>query len=294
MTGQITQPPIGATQASNPGGVSIGAGGTFLRDTRGRGVRDRMNALLREDGDYMRINERKGQQYAAGRGLLNSSLAAQAGRRAAIESALPIAQADAQIQAQADAQNADASNQIALANIARDSAKNSMTVLGGGSDPEREHINRMEEMRLASELNLTEEEANRMFQREMGSADRSLTREGWGFQREGDNLDRTWRSNEAQIDRGLTREEWTVRRNEQDAQRGWQSTEAERDREFQRYSQNEQSRASMFANMMNQSLGTIFSSPDFFRDPAAASGFLEFFSGQFGSLFDRYFGPRGP
>ena len=133
-----------------------------------------------------------------------------------------------------------------------------------------------------------------MFQREMGSADRSLTREGWGFQREGDNLDRTWRSNEAQIDRGLTREEWTVRRNEQDAQRGWQSTEAERDREFQRYSQNEQSRASMFANMMNQSLGTIFSSPDFFRDPAAASGFLEFFSGQFGSLFDRYFGPRGP
>ena len=51
--------------------------------------------LLGEDSPYMQESILQSKEQAAGRGLLNTSMAAGAGRRAAIQSALPIATADA-------------------------------------------------------------------------------------------------------------------------------------------------------------------------------------------------------
>jgi hypothetical protein len=299
-TGQwVERPP---TTGTAPAGVSTGYGGVALRNTNGRNVQGQMNGLLRGDSDYMRINEKKGQQFAAGRGLLNSSLAGQAGRSAAIAGAQPIAIADAQLQAQADAQNVDALNELNIANIARQtasaSASGSGSISGFGApnviDSELEQQRRMAIMRLQSELNISEAQANNLFEADQNERDRGLTREEFGLRRDESAAERDFRRGEGALDRNLSREEWDRQRDENDRQRGHVSTEAERDRSFMRETSTREARQSMFANVMNQSMSTIFSSPDFFRDPAAASGFLEFFTSQFGSLFDRFFGPGGP
>lgn len=47
---------------------------------------------------------------------------------------------------------------------------------------------------------------------------------------------------------------------------------------------------SAFTGAMGQIMQTIFSSPDFFRDPTSAQGFMEFFSTQFSGIYDRIFG----
>lgn len=58
-------------------------------------VAGQLNTLLAADSPYIQQAEQKAQEQSASRGLLNSTLAAQAGRTAAIQSALPIAQQDA-------------------------------------------------------------------------------------------------------------------------------------------------------------------------------------------------------
>lgn len=297
-TGQWVERPT--AQGGAPAGLTTGPGGAYLRAPNERNtVAGQMKSLLREDGDYMKINEKKGQQFAAGRGLLNSSLAGQAGRQAAIAGAQPIAMADAQLQAQADAQNAEALNAVYIADLAKQTATAQANSAGYWSkdDAGLEFERQKEIMRLASELNITEAEADRMFRREQSNLDRGMTREGWDRESAESARDRGWRSGESALDRDLTRtmsrEEWDRQRDEAERDRGWRSSEAERDRAYDRESSTRDSRFSMFRDVMTRSLDTIFSSPDYFRDPAAASGFLDFFTGQFGSLFDRFFAPGG-
>ena len=58
-------------------------------------VENRLTGLLSQNNDYMKRAKTSGMQYAAGRGLLNSSMAAGASHGAAIDAALPIATTDA-------------------------------------------------------------------------------------------------------------------------------------------------------------------------------------------------------
>lgn len=58
-------------------------------------VSNQMNNLLNENSTYMQTARATGERTAAARGLLSSSLAGEASQKAAIESALPIAQQDA-------------------------------------------------------------------------------------------------------------------------------------------------------------------------------------------------------
>lgn len=76
-------------------------------------VQHQITGLLNADNPYIRNARQRGREEAAGRGLLNSSMAAGSAERAGIESALPIASQDAQTFAQAEAQNLDALNQMA-------------------------------------------------------------------------------------------------------------------------------------------------------------------------------------
>ena len=65
-------------------------------DTAKSTVSGQLNTLLSSDSPYIKLNEQKATEQAGSRGLLNSTIAASAGRNAAIASALPIAQQDAE------------------------------------------------------------------------------------------------------------------------------------------------------------------------------------------------------
>lgn len=67
-------------------------------------VSGQLTGLLQQDNPYIKQAKTQGEQYANKRGLLNSSIGAQASQDAAIQSALPIAQADAQIHNQFEGQ----------------------------------------------------------------------------------------------------------------------------------------------------------------------------------------------
>ncbi len=69
-------------------------------------VAGQMRGLLAENSPYLQVARTGALQTAAGRGLLNSSIAAGAGEEAAIKQALPIAQQDAQTYADIGKQNA--------------------------------------------------------------------------------------------------------------------------------------------------------------------------------------------
>lgn len=98
-------------------------------------VANQMTGLLSAGSPYMDVARTGALQTANQRGLLNSSIAAGAGEKAAIESAMPIATQDAQTYAQAQmanqqainaarAQGSDLGTQTALANTA---AQNKIT-----------------------------------------------------------------------------------------------------------------------------------------------------------------------
>lgn len=58
-------------------------------------VAGQLSSLLASDSSYIKQAEQKAKEQSASRGMLNTTLAAQAGREAAISAALPIAQQDA-------------------------------------------------------------------------------------------------------------------------------------------------------------------------------------------------------
>lgn len=103
-------------QPNIPGGQQGGIGGRDGRSYVGNVQRDelvenRLNNLLSGDSRYIQSARQRGIQGAAKRGMLNSSIAAGSAERAAIESGLPIASADAQTYLQTRMQNQQDLNQ---------------------------------------------------------------------------------------------------------------------------------------------------------------------------------------
>lgn len=76
-------------------------------------VSNNLTKLLASDNPYMSLARSKAKAYSNSRGLLNSTMAGQAGERAAIESALPIAQQDASSYFTSERDNASAQNTFA-------------------------------------------------------------------------------------------------------------------------------------------------------------------------------------
>ena len=70
--------------------------GTSYIDQAKNTVAGQLSSLLSSDSPYIKQAEQKAKEYASSRGLLNTSIAAQAGRAAAYEAALPIATSDAE------------------------------------------------------------------------------------------------------------------------------------------------------------------------------------------------------
>lgn len=104
-----------------------GSGGSnaYVRDAQPNElVSHNLNGLLDQNGQYMQLARQSGMDMAGERGLLNSSIAAGNSQRAAIQSAMPIAQGDAAAYIGAAGQNQDALNQNEL------TAMNNATSLG--------------------------------------------------------------------------------------------------------------------------------------------------------------------
>lgn len=80
-------------------------------------VENRLNSLLAGDSEFITNARRRGAELANRRGQFDSSLMAGTANRAAIESALPIATADAQAYRDAATQNLAALTQTRLANL---------------------------------------------------------------------------------------------------------------------------------------------------------------------------------
>lgn len=110
-----TPPPNGT------GTIPPGYGLDFVRQpTPNELVANQLDALLRSDSPYMRNAEQRGMEYAASRGNINSSIGAGSARRAALEAAMPIAQADAQVYRDANAANFDAISSLRQMRTAAD------------------------------------------------------------------------------------------------------------------------------------------------------------------------------
>ena len=79
-------------------------------------VNDQVNKTISQDGLLMRMAKANGEQYAAGRGLSNSSIGAEASQRAIVDAALPIASQNAGQAQQTALTNLQFKNQTALNN----------------------------------------------------------------------------------------------------------------------------------------------------------------------------------
>jgi hypothetical protein len=91
--------------------VNIREGSSFInKDTNT--VAGQLQSLLSSDSPYIQESRRQATEQAGSRGLLNSSIAAGAGQRAAIQSALPIAQQDAQTYTQFGLKEQEARNSM--------------------------------------------------------------------------------------------------------------------------------------------------------------------------------------
>ena len=81
-----------------------------------KGVAGRVDSLINQNSPLMQTAATNGAQQAAKRGLLNSSIGVQAGQQAVINSATPIANADASLYSQNSLANMAAKNQALTAN----------------------------------------------------------------------------------------------------------------------------------------------------------------------------------
>lgn len=106
---QPTPPGTAGQPPGTPGSLNL----DFMRQvTPNELVANQLNALLSQDSAYMRNARLRGTEQAASRGLANSSIAAGTSQRAALEAAMPIAQADANVYREANAGNFAALNDL--------------------------------------------------------------------------------------------------------------------------------------------------------------------------------------
>lgn len=218
--------------------------------------------LLSADNPYITRARTRAAEYSNARGLMNSSIGAGAGEAAAIDAALPIAQADAAAHLQGGLAGFDAKVQYgrdensmyregALAALNHGFGLFRDTVgyqFQSGEKAADRALTRSENALDRSKdwdlANLQEAGANYRTDRQIGSNE-TLTREGWANDRSENALDRNWKSGENRTQRewqtgeNQTDRDWKTGENqtqrdwqtgENQTQRDWQSSESDEDR----------------------------------------------------------------
>lgn len=121
------KPPVAATPVTPPAPASAipatpgSIGLDFMRQvTPNELVENRLAGLLSGNSRYIQNARQRGAEYAGARGNINSSLAAGASERAAIEAGLPIAESDAGVYRDANQGNFESLNQLRQMRTAAD------------------------------------------------------------------------------------------------------------------------------------------------------------------------------
>lgn len=246
----------------------------YTRNVQGNElVQQQMQGLMNRGGAYMQNAARRGLETANRRGLLNSSIAAGASERSALEAAMPIAAADAATYSRAQTENLDALNR--------------------GLMQERDIMNAqtLEGMRQATSANNAALQAE--LAREGMALDLQRQRENLAFSGEMQGLDRAQQQWMAQFGLGADLTRAQVGTQLQD----WFST-----REGQRDMINQMSMSEfnmglgIMGRFYNNFSDIFFDDPGFFSDPVvsqAVMGFGQTFRQPFMSIFNQYYGGGG-
>lgn len=105
-------PPADQVQAQ----ASQATANPWQLDTAKQTTSGQLNSIISQDNPLMQTAKTQAIQQANDRGLINSTMAGQAGQQAVIQTALPIAQADAQVNASNAQWNADSANKNSMFN----------------------------------------------------------------------------------------------------------------------------------------------------------------------------------
>ena len=107
-TGDVSYAPVDADKLIDEAGIKEGSSYATPEST----VAGQLTQLLDSDSKYMKTAERRADEKSARLGLLGSSMAVGAAHRAAIESAMPIAQQDAKTYAQFQLNEQQTKNEV--------------------------------------------------------------------------------------------------------------------------------------------------------------------------------------
>lgn len=188
------------------------AGTTYdptLQDVQGNQlVSDQLTGLVANNGKYIQQARQQAREAAAGRGLMTSSIAAGNAQRAAIQSALPIAQADAARYGSVADQNMAASNmagkfnagQNLQASMADAAAANQAGQFNAGAENQAGQFNASNEQ-AANQYNATAENQAGQFnansQNQMTQANMAATNRAGEFTANADNQASQFNANSA-------------------------------------------------------------------------------------------------
>ncbi len=241
--------------------------GNFDRTVQGSElVSNQLAGLTASNGRYMRQAAARGAETAAARGSDAGSYYAGNAERAAIEAGLPIAMADAEAYRRAAEGNQQSDTSIATAR------------LGAGASVASANIH--------ADTSRFETEVNAALAREQNALNRELTREEQRQIRELTMAELTQRGEIAREGYGVQREGYTLQRDLQGNQQNWQT----RENNFNRQFQSQQQRENFIEQTAVATMGTILGDPALFRDPAGASGMMNFFTTQMRDLMNQIFG----
>jgi len=157
--------PLLNTRTDNlPQGFTGGDGQGYTREVQANELAsNHLSGLLSSNSPLIRNARLRGTEFAASRGLGNSSIAAGAAERQAMETATPIALADAQAFGTAAGQNIQALNQYEIADRANASSERNAQTAANAS---------MTNARLAADTRLQELAATLQFQGQQADLDR--------------------------------------------------------------------------------------------------------------------------
>lgn len=269
-TGQTTQgytfdPRVG--NGSLPPGFQGTANRAYTRQVQPNELsQNQITGLLSRADPYIANARQRGEEFSAGRGLLNSSAAAGASERAAIEAAAPLAMQDAQMYGTAAGQNLDALNQMALqqlqASTQRGIASSNSAAAAAAAEAQRRAALQLQREQLA-------------FSGEQNQLDRG---QQWGMQNL-NLLGQNWLGNQ-----NLGRQNWLA---DQDVGRAMQT--ASYGTALGLYGQGMQN----LINLPNQMFASGLIGSDYFANPQELSNFFGGFyssyqpllSGVFNNLF---------
>lgn len=219
-------------------------------------VRGQLDGLLRSDSEYIRRARMEGQRTAAARGSQAGSYYAGAAEGAAIDRGLPIASQDAGWYGQTAADNMDAENRSRIVG-----SQNATTLAN---------------TRMGISGDLAGQGIRAGLEREQNALSRNFQRDESGLDRDHDST--------------MRREDRTFQAGQNQANRDFTADQADRDRTFSR----EEGERDYIRSITSGVMLAILSRPEYFRDPAGASGALRFFTQEIDSILNDIFSGRDP